>query len=147
MKRTLSKLVIVRQDSVRIVQNWWTGKPKIAKKGPLVPGRQQSFRNDGRNSLNRSISEKIRQIGPDSVKLICKNMLQGDDSSSDEFDLLQDFLKQHPDKRAILFDLVTEFGLTVEVAIYALLYTRTQSHADAISFVFEVCEVTGVMQH
>ena len=58
---------------------------------------------------------------------------------------MAEFLKQHGDKRAILTDLVGEFRLTLEVAIYALLSIKSASHVDAITFVFEVDEATGVM--
>mmetsp|Transcript_45670 Transcript_45670/g.60532 ORF Transcript_45670/g.60532 Transcript_45670/m.60532 type:complete len:105 (-) Transcript_45670:1349-1663(-) len=47
----------------------------------------------------------------------------------------------------MLNGLVKDFGLSMEVAVYALLATKAENYADALAFVFEEDEGTGLMAH
>ena len=88
--------------------------------------------------------------------------MQQDEQNNDYFDidqkakpnsnlnLMKEYQSQYPDKQSALNQLVTEFGLTLEIAIYALLSKQTTSAVnleEIIGFLFEEDEDTGLMQH
>ena len=62
---------------------------------------------------------------------------------------MAEFLTRHPEKRSVLSTMHRDFGLTMEVAIYALLATTDTADdiSSALFFVFEADEDSGLMQH
>ena len=43
--------------------------------------------------------------------------------------------------------LVRDFGLSMEITIYAILATGANEYSEVLEFVFEPDEETGLMQH
>ena len=57
------------------------------------------------------------------------------------------FLDRYPERKNVLNQLVSEMGLSMNVAIYALLKISNTNHETIIVFLFEKDEDTGLMQH
>ena len=57
------------------------------------------------------------------------------------------FLDRYPERKNVLNQLVSEMGLSMNVAIYALLKKSSANHETIIGFLFEKDEDTGLMQH
>ena len=64
-----------------------------------------------------------------------------------EIELLKAFLDRYPERKNVLNQLVSEMGLSMNVAIYALLKISSANHERIIVFLFEKDEDTGLMQH
>ena len=88
--------------------------------------------------------------------------MQQDEQNNDYFDidqkakpnsnlnLMKEYQSRYPDKQSALNQLITKFGLTFDVAVYALLSKQTTSAVnleEIIGFLFEEDEDTGLMQH
>lgn len=85
-----------------------------------------------------------KDVGIEHISALCRRMLEIKDQTN--FFVMAAYLKQNPQKKAVMHQLMS-YGISTEVAVYALLSTGSRSHEAALAFIFEQDDNNGQMQH